>query len=91
MKSEDRIQLGEEAKRLLKHPLIEKFYVIETGRMFERFAAGLSDEEAGRLSRDAAALRRFKQRLEQFIKSGEIEERKQNGETSIADGIGPVI
>lgn len=91
MSSDEKIRLGQEARQLLGHPILVKFFRIETARLFERFTQDLTEEEAIRLNHEAAALRRLKGRLEGFVKTGEIEEQRENGERSIADGIGPVI
>ena len=92
MDNEEKIRLGAEARQLLNNPLLSKFFSIEATRMFNKFCSpSLTDDEATELHRDAAALNRLRSRLEQFIKTGEIEEHKQYGESTVTDGIGPII
>lgn len=78
--SEDKIKLGNEAAQL--YNLLWNYFEVEARRMFNQFYSegDLTAEELVEMRHDAKALNRLKNKLEYFIQSGKIEERKQDDE-----------
>jgi hypothetical protein len=70
---------GEDAKRLLKHPMIQGFVVAQKGRLLERFNATTFEQDAERMEiwRMTKVVDIFVDSLHEYIDTGKIAIRDQ--------------